>query len=116
MDKGTIDSKRLYAALDELRPIRRQVFILYIWERMAPMQIVDYFAQEGLALSAEQVREHIEAAFRHCQRRLNESELGGRLNAVPHSVGRLDTDKGNELPVSEHIWLDDQTPAVISLH
>jgi hypothetical protein len=50
--KGTIDSKGLHAALDELRAIRRQVFILYTWERMAPMQIVDYFAQDFFLLAA----------------------------------------------------------------
>ena len=110
MTRKVIDPKVLSAALDELRPLCRQVFTLYTWGRMMPMQIVEYLAKDGVAVSAEQVGDLVQAAARHCDRRLNESEVAARLHAVARPPRNADTIRvHNSTRVSEHIWLDDLT-------
>jgi hypothetical protein len=115
MEKKMIDLKVLTAALDELRPVCKQIFALYTWEQMIPMQIVDCLAQEGVALTAEQVWNHIRTATRHCERRLNESEVGARLN-TGSTMCDPNTHHPRFIPVSEHIWIENAAPTYVFVH
>ena len=77
-----IDKDALYAAINELRPVRRTVFTLFAWERMTPPDIVRHFAIEGIRLDLSQVMNHILEAGRHCLKRQQEAELLRRLSGA----------------------------------
>jgi hypothetical protein len=77
-----INKDVFYAALEELRPVRRTVFRLLIWERMDPPEIVRWFATEGIRLSLSQVMDHIFEAARHCEKRQQEAELQRLLSGA----------------------------------
>ena len=80
-----IDAKTLYAALDDLRPIRRQVFILWTWEAMSASDIVHWFATIGIRLDVSQVMNHVFEASSHCVRRRREAEYQRSITgAMPH--------------------------------
>jgi hypothetical protein len=71
--KLEIDAAALYAAIEELRPLCRQSFILAVWENHSPAQIVAWMASQGITLTIARVEEYLLHARKHCLRRLIEA-------------------------------------------
>lgn len=72
-----INAVALYAALEELHPRRRAVWILFVWKALQPGQIATYMAAQGISVDIATVERYLVEATRHCYRRLVEAVSGG---------------------------------------
>jgi hypothetical protein len=87
--KLKFDPEVARAAVDELRPICRTVFTLFVWETRNPAEIVAYLAQQGIVRDAIQVMDYVFYAFRHCHHRIADlAPFQGRSGEQPTPPGR----------------------------
>lgn len=110
------DPEVFRAAIQELRPVCRTVFILFVREEMNPVEIVMYLARQGIVLDTVEVSLYLSYAARHCERRLAEAELLQRLSGDRPAASGSSEHKGNLMGGSSYIWVDGASPPWVTKH